>query len=213
MWWRWAAYRSGRQVDPFDVHMPDEARAHEILCLLDGGEPGRFERIVSEGLPASRRAGCPAEAAANRERWTMLLAPQVLTPGELARYQPVVEYREAPEPVARGRAQAIEYRVLEQVASIVGRLRTRPGLVDPWVPGLPASQMLREMQRRRQQASVGVFAEPCLENGRFEMNAYFDPGGRRLVLCYAFVHLFDTWARSIIAETTVGRRGLLREPR
>jgi hypothetical protein len=145
-------------------------------------------------------------AADNRRKWEALLAPQIMRPNELDRYLPAVTYEDAPPALARGRAFAMQHRLLERVAAVIGRLRTRPGLVDPWVPGSDPILVKRQMDRQRQQASIRVVGGACqLPDGSFAFNAFYFAEQRAVLLCYSLVSELEQWSRDIVSQTRVGQ--------
>jgi Putative metallopeptidase len=59
-----------------DEHSLNSQRFYNILCLVYGSDPDRYDAIVSLGfLPESRAARCPSEYAQKDEAWSTLLEP------------------------------------------------------------------------------------------------------------------------------------------
>jgi hypothetical protein len=67
------------------VHRPSEERGYQMLCLLYGSNPARFEELATEfGLAQERRQTCVGEAASNTARWKALLGAYQADPAERA---------------------------------------------------------------------------------------------------------------------------------
>jgi hypothetical protein len=59
-----------------DEHSLNEQRFYNILCLVYGSDPDKFDAIVSAGLlPESRAVRCPAEYEKKDKSWSTLLEP------------------------------------------------------------------------------------------------------------------------------------------
>jgi hypothetical protein len=74
----WSATGTGvSDVSQFaDEHSLSEQRFFNILCLIYGSNPNKYDEIVSGGwLPESRAARCPNEYAQKKKAWDTLLEP------------------------------------------------------------------------------------------------------------------------------------------
>ena len=63
---------------PFwDEHSLEQQRFYNILCLLYGSDPNKYQNLVDQSLPKSRAQRCPAEFKNIDAAWTRLLAPHL----------------------------------------------------------------------------------------------------------------------------------------
>lgn len=59
-----------------DEHSLNSQRFYNILCLIYGSDPDKYEVIVTGGfLPEARAARCPAEYVRKKQSWDTLLEP------------------------------------------------------------------------------------------------------------------------------------------
>lgn len=205
-WWRFDQRSQGPDAVPvyWGPHPLGEQRSYQVLCLVYGADPQRFEQTASKYLPATRLEECLDEARTNSASWEQVLAGQVMRKGELdARYNPVVRYNDAPEELASARASLMESRSLETFGESLRRLRVRPGLGRPD----PALRLqLSELARSIQERSIPVIGDACqTPDGRYAENAFWDGNQRQIVFCYGLQRLFDQWARTTISRTSIGR--------
>jgi hypothetical protein len=69
----------------YGEHGIDEQRGYQVLCLLYGSNPTRYDLVARQfGLPDDRRKGCVAEAARNQASWSALIGAHVADDAELA---------------------------------------------------------------------------------------------------------------------------------
>jgi hypothetical protein len=75
-----------RQSIPwYDEHGVDERRGYQVLCLLYGSNPARYDLVAREfGLPADQRKKCVPESARNQASWNALIGAHVADDAELA---------------------------------------------------------------------------------------------------------------------------------
>lgn len=74
----WAATDSGMYDETLyaDEHSLNSQRFYNILCLVYGSDPEKYDNIVTLGfLPESRAARCPSEYAQKDRSWTTLIEP------------------------------------------------------------------------------------------------------------------------------------------
>jgi hypothetical protein len=107
-------------------HRPSEERGYQIVCLLYGSNPARFEELAGEfGLPQARRDACVGEAANNTARWNALLGTYQASPAEVAANR--VRYAESIGAVADRAPGSLAKRRLE----------------NPSAPSVPIPSMAR----------------------------------------------------------------------
>lgn len=84
---------------PFwDEHSLEQQRFYNILCLLYGSAPEKYESLVTQGLlPKPRAQRCPSEYKNIDAAWTRLLAPH-LTPEARGEGAPVARPLPQPQP-------------------------------------------------------------------------------------------------------------------
>jgi hypothetical protein len=74
----WEATDSGVYDETLfaDEHSLNSQRFYNILCLIYGSDPERYEAFVeAELLPAGRAARCPSEYTQKDESWSTVLEP------------------------------------------------------------------------------------------------------------------------------------------
>lgn len=64
---------------PFwDVHSMDQERFYDLLCVIYGSDPQRYDALVTEGdLPEDRASGCEEEYERKSRVWEALLQPHL----------------------------------------------------------------------------------------------------------------------------------------
>jgi len=68
----------GDQTPYWDEHSLNEQRFYNIICLIYGSNPEKYEELVKSGtLPEERAEQCPAEYEAISKSWDKLLGPYV----------------------------------------------------------------------------------------------------------------------------------------
>lgn len=90
--------KSGHSTPFWDEHSFDEQRFYNIICLIYGSDPRKYQGFVTSGnLPAHRAQRCPGEYAKKKKAWEKLLAPH-LTNGAAINvgYKPPIPVTEAP---------------------------------------------------------------------------------------------------------------------
>jgi hypothetical protein len=115
----WVAYswiNSGRhstaqeraRIPWYDEHGAEEQRGYDILCLLYGSNPKRFELTVQDaqiGIPSKDRlAKCPAESKRNSRAFQKLVGIYVMSDEEIARR--LAQPKAVEPPVRSGSASA-----------------------------------------------------------------------------------------------------------
>jgi hypothetical protein len=205
-WW-WHSMHDLREStgvppDYADSHGLDEQRSRQVMCLIYGAEPARFEAAFARFLPAERRQECLSEAADNRAAWRKVLERR-LGDGSWWKYEGRVTYHDAPAPLAAARTLLMDERVLELFAENVNALPVPPRAVPPG--------NFSVLDRRHSfRLPIDVVGDACLTaDGHAIQNALWDPDARRITLSYGLVSLFEELARSAIARTDIGQRETL----
>jgi len=69
---------SGQKTPFFDEHALDAQRFYNVVCLIYGSDPDRFQTLVgNDRLPESRARRCPAEYSKIAHAWTALLRDHI----------------------------------------------------------------------------------------------------------------------------------------
>jgi hypothetical protein len=74
----WAATGNNMvgELDFADEHSLNQQRFYQMLCLVYGSDPRKYQGLVESGiLPESRAERCPAEFAQQSDAWSQLLEP------------------------------------------------------------------------------------------------------------------------------------------
>jgi hypothetical protein len=101
-YWFQLQAKSDRKLAFWDEHGFDGQRFYNIVCLIYGSNPEKYDAFVSSGtLPKERAQRCPEEYVKIHNAWEKLLQPH-LSNGAAANvsYEPAVARSEAPTPVA-----------------------------------------------------------------------------------------------------------------
>ena len=189
----------GMKLDYADSHGLDVQRSRQIMCLVYGSDPERFEKPFAPFLAQERREECVLESRQNRQTWQAVMGRR-LGEGGWWKYEGRVSYGPAPGELAATRSFLMENRVLEQFAQIVNELNVPARLIPKGNYSVLEDRSLPIAHRDH---------GGCLSPG--EWSGYGEcpvgPGGTPgIVLCYNFVRLFDTLSRSTIANTEIGQR-------
>ncbi len=109
---------------PFwDEHSLEEQRFYNILCLLYGSDPVKFQGLVNQGLPQSRAQRCPEEYKNIDGAWSRLLAPHLVgsanNPNAPVSAAPVARPIPAPVPAPAPQAQVSCEMVGQQVITLL----------------------------------------------------------------------------------------------
>ncbi len=74
-YWFQLQQKGGNETPFWDEHAFDGQRFYNIVCLIYGSDPAKYESFVTSGtLPASRAKRCPEEHARIGKAWNKLLA-------------------------------------------------------------------------------------------------------------------------------------------
>ncbi|MDB4964135.1 MAG: hypothetical protein JWP01_4134 [Myxococcales bacterium] len=140
-WFQLQSQAGGNETPFWDEHAFDGQRFYNILCLIYGSDPAKYQSFVAAGnLPKDRAARCPEEYAKINKAWEKLLQPHMTNgAAENIDYQPSVPVAEAPqastedpwggapstpstpEPAAPARAAGITCeQVAEKAAELIG---------------------------------------------------------------------------------------------
>lgn len=205
-WWHDSHYdnftRLGLDVPWWDEHGIDEQRALQIMCLVYGADPTRFESAFGAFIPPERRQSCIGEAGENARAWDKIITPHVSAEGDRPSYSARVSFERAPAALVRAQVVLQVSQVLERAASIARELRVpadSPWLTDP----------LRERDLSAWLAAnphrIEIRGAVCAgEDGTYQENAFWDSANRQLVICYGLVRTFEAYARRKIAATPSG---------
>ena len=159
----------GEPLRFYEEHGLDQQRAYQIACLMYGSDPRRFGDLADRAkLPPERQETCVQDLADAQDSWFRLLQKHfrsrpsfmerlLRVPQEIPRNKITIIYRKAPPQMAVYRDVLMKVGVLEAVRNFADESFTLP-------------------QRLK------IEAESCEEP-----NAYWDPGRRRLGLCYQLV--------------------------
>lgn len=90
--WMISAKRSRETGEPeayYDVHGLDFQRAYNIICLMVGSDPERYEDLANEvNMPDDRQGTCQGDYSNASWSWQRALKPYLRTPGqERQKYQ------------------------------------------------------------------------------------------------------------------------------
>jgi hypothetical protein len=200
-WWHelWRRQRAaGEVIDYANRHGLNISRSVEVMCLVYGADPERFERPFRTFLLERTRPSCIDDYYENRDNWTQVLGQAER--GNGWKYRGRVAYNPASAELERVRTWLMERRVLEEFA-------------EKWVDALPVPShaipkgeypALESFEPYR--VSISVVADYCPRaDGRPRVNAFWDSASRRIVLCYAFVEQFERFSRETIARTEIGQ--------
>lgn len=91
--------QSTRKTPFWDEHAFDGQRFYNILCLIYGSNPTKYDFVASGALPADRARRCPDEYQKITKAWQKLIEPHLTSRGATnVDYQPDVPVAEAPKP-------------------------------------------------------------------------------------------------------------------
>jgi hypothetical protein len=98
-WFQLQSQSGGNQTPFWDEHAFDGQRFYNILCLIYGSDPAKYQGFVTAGnLPKDRAARCPEEYAKINKAWEKLLQPHMTNgAAENIDYKPSVPAAEAPQ--------------------------------------------------------------------------------------------------------------------
>lgn len=102
-WFQLQAKQGGHDTPFWDEHGFDGQRFYNIMCLIYGSNPQKYQGFVtSNTLPEDRAKRCPEEYAKINKAWEKLLQP-FLTNGAAVNvdYKPTVATTEAPKTTAQ----------------------------------------------------------------------------------------------------------------
>jgi hypothetical protein len=76
--------KAGEPLAYWDEHSFSKQRYYDILCLIYGKDPDKYDDLVPKKLPQARADQCPAEYERLNGAWAALLAPHLKTPSSSA---------------------------------------------------------------------------------------------------------------------------------
>ena len=163
-WWMASARQSeARREDLpwWDEHGIDEQRGYQIACLLYGADPQTMGPLaVRLGLPDERQASCLREAAQNAASWSAhLLDKTAQLPAQLDGFLVPVQLLPAPPALEAAAQRVADLGLMTELRDLLHQFRFPPG-----------------------QAMVRLVAQDCEQ-----VNAYWSPEERAVVLCYELV--------------------------
>jgi hypothetical protein len=98
---------NGDPVAYYDAHGLDQARAHQIVCLMVGTGEDKYQRLAAATkLPKDRQEGCAGDFSAASSSWDTALKPHLRRPDQPKTKIDVV-YGEAKGGKLEGVAQAL----------------------------------------------------------------------------------------------------------
>ena len=206
-WWHDSHFnnfsRLGLDVPWWSEHGIDEQRAAQIMCLVYGADPPRFEAAFAAYIPPERRESCIAESASNARAWNQILSPHVAGGGNQPHYAATVTFERPPNELVRAKVTLQLSQVLERAAAIVRELAVpadSPWLSDPLQTRDLSSWLAANPHR------ITIRGATCLgDDGLYVENAFWDGANAQLLVCYGLVRSFEAYARQKIAATPLGQ--------
>lgn len=167
---------------PFwDEHNLDIKRSYNIVCLLYGSDPRAFWPIIdNSGMPVERARKCEQEYAEKQLHWHALLESHLLSErGWLARQLGG----------ERGQLSLTYWYAPDQVFPRLSELTQKLMAANPW-GGLVAFLNETLVLPR----DVPIIGTEC-----GMANAFYQPGGPRIVLCHEMVTMLEGLFHSKLA--------------
>jgi Putative metallopeptidase len=142
----------------WDEHGTDQQRGYQIACLLYGADAEQFGDIAEKAnLPEDRRASCIDESAKNTHSWETVLGP--LQYGD--------DEKPPSTPVSVSYADTTEFETERKYIEDLGVLND-------------VTELMNSTYKFKD--GIVVAAEEC-----GQANAFWNPGERKLTLCYELV--------------------------
>jgi hypothetical protein len=204
-WWHevWTQKQTKGELPDYAArHGLAVQRSRRVMCLVYGSDPARFERPFKAFLSEQRRRECIEDARDNRRTWEKVLGQPELR-GSSWKYEGRITYNPAVPVFAAARTLLMESKTLEQFAKDAVNELSVPFDLAPRVSPPPSLGRWGEANR----LPIDIVGDSCLrDDGKADINAFWDPSRRQIVLCYGLVRLFEDYSRATIARTEIGQR-------
>lgn len=167
--------REGGQQPFWDEHGMDLQRYYNIICMLYGSDPAKWEKIAMDsGMPKERAERCIGEYRHKAKAWDTIMQPHLFAPGVNGS--------------ANRGVLKISYAAAQGNNAKLRDVLQRTGLLEVFVNGL---NKLFRLPRH-----ILVAPQECNET-----NAFWDSSAHSIVLCYELLE--DFWTLYADAKANV----------